>query len=43
MLDKTVPKIYHRFGFRPVLRAEEEREGWRIVSEKTGIDFLQYL
>ena len=24
MLDKTVPKIYHRFGFRPVLRAEEE-------------------
>ena len=36
-------KVYHRFGFRPVLRTEAEREGWRIVSEKTGIDFLQYL
>lgn len=36
-------KVYHRFGFRPVLRTEAELEGWRIVSEKTGIDFLQYL
>lgn len=33
-------KVYHRFGFRPELRSEREIEGWRIVSEKTGIDFL---
>ena len=32
-------KVYHRFGFRPMIRAEEEIEGWRIVSRKTGIDF----
>ena len=31
---------YHRFGFRPEARAEEEIRGWSIVSEKTGIDFL---
>ena len=36
-------RVYHRFGFRPVLRERREVEGWRIVSEKTGIDFLQYL
>ena len=34
-------KVYHRFGFKPLLRAEEEREGWRIVSEKSGIDFMK--
>ena len=33
-------KVYHRFGFVPVLREEAEIEGWRIVSEKTGINFL---
>ena len=32
-------KAYHRFGFRPFLRAPQEAEGWRIVSEKSGIDF----
>ncbi len=36
-------KVYHQFGFRPVLREEKEIEGWRIVSEKTGIDFMQYI
>ena len=33
-------RVYHRFGFRPEVRAEEEIRGWSIVSEKTGIDFL---
>ena len=32
-------KVYHEFGFRPVIHGEDERRGWRIVSEKTGIDF----
>ena len=32
-------KVYRRFGFAPYVRAEEEIEGWRIVSEKTGFDF----
>ena len=36
-------RLYHRFGFRPVLRSEEERGGWKVVSEKSGIDFLQYI
>lgn len=36
-------KVYHRFGFRPVVREEKEIEGWRIVSEKSGIDFMQYI
>ena len=36
-------KVYHRFGFRPLLRKGCEAEGWKIVSDKTGIDFLQYL
>ena len=36
-------KVYHRFGFRPLLRKCCEAEGWKIVSDKTGIDFLQYL
>ena len=34
-------KLYHRFGFRPMIRDESELEGWRIVSEKTGIDFMK--
>lgn len=29
-------RLYHRFGFRPVLRSEEERGGWKVVSEKSG-------
>lgn len=33
-------KVYYRFGFRPLISSEEEAEGWKIVSEKTGIDFL---
>lgn len=32
-------KVYHQFGFAPLIREERELEGWRIVSEKTGIDF----
>lgn len=32
-------KVYHRFGFLPEIGQEREREGWRIVSQKTGIDF----
>ena len=32
-------KVYHDFGFRPVIRGADEERGWRIVSEKTGIDF----
>ena len=36
-------KVYHRFGFRPLLRKGCEAEGWKIVSDRTGIDFLQYL
>lgn len=31
-------RVYHEFGFRPVIRGEEDKRGWRIVSEKTGID-----
>ena len=33
-------RVYRRFGFVPMLCAEAEIEGWRIVSEKTGIDFI---
>lgn len=36
-------KVYHRFGFCPEVREEKELEGWRIVSEKTGIDFMKDL
>ena len=36
-------RIYHRFGFRSMVRDESEIEGWRIVSEKTGIDFMKEL
>ena len=31
-------KVYHEFGFRPMLRDPAEREGWRLVSDLTGID-----
>ena len=34
-------KVYHRFGFRPMSVGEGDAEGWRIVSEKTGIDFIR--
>lgn len=34
-------KVYHRFGFRPAIGSDEETEGWKIVSQKTGIDFLK--
>lgn len=34
-------KVYNTFGFVPWIREEGEREGWRIVSEKTGIDFMK--
>lgn len=34
-------KVYRAFGFSPMIREAKEREGWRIVSEKTGIDFLK--
>lgn len=36
-------KVYRAFGFKPMLRDDKEREGWRIVSEMTGIDFLKEL
>lgn len=36
-------KVYHRFGFRPDVREENQIEGWRIVSERTGIDFMKDL
>ena len=31
-------RVYHEFGFRPMLRGPSDREGWRLVSEKTGLD-----
>ena len=36
-------KVYRAFGFAPMIREEKEIEGWRIVSEKTGIDFLKLI
>lgn len=36
-------KVYHQFGFRPLVASEKEIEGWRIVSQKTGIDFMKYI
>lgn len=33
-------RMYHRFGFYPQIREERDRDGWKIVSEKSGIDFL---
>ena len=32
-------RVYHEFGFRPMICADCERRGWSIVAEKTGIDF----
>ena len=32
-------KVYHRFGFRPLLRNRCEAEGWKIVSDRTGSTF----
>ena len=34
-------KVYRHFGFRPLADSPEQLEGWRIVSEKTGIDFIR--
>lgn len=34
-------KVYRAFGFRPLVKSQQEFEGWRIVSEKTGIDFIR--
>ena len=34
-------RVYREFGFRPVIHGEDDKRGWRIVSEKTGIDFLK--
>ena len=34
-------KVYRSFGFHPLLQNEREIDGWRLVSEKTGIDFLK--
>ena len=36
-------KVYARFGFRPFVQNEHEAEGWKIVSEKTGIDFSKII
>lgn len=36
-------RLYAKFGFHPVLRAESEREGWQIVSDKAGMDFMKDL
>lgn len=33
-------RMYHRFGFAPMIRSDADREGWKIVSEKAGADFL---
>ena len=34
-------KVYDQFGFRPDARTDRELEGWKIASEKAGIDFLR--
>ena len=36
-------KVYHRFGFMPFVQKPEETEGWRIVSAKSGIDFMRFI
>ena len=33
-------KVYHKFGFRALVRSEKEAEGWKIVEEKTKLKFL---
>lgn len=32
-------RIYWEFGFRPAPWSVRDREGWEIVSQKTGLDF----
>ena len=34
-------RMYHRYGFRAEPRSDRDLVGWKIVSEKTGIDFLK--
>lgn len=34
-------RMYHRFGFRAWITDEKEPEGWKVVFEKTGIDFMK--
>ena len=37
-------RLYHRFGFHPVPRSEEERAGWKEGRfRKVRNDFLQYI
>ena len=36
-------RMYNRFGFRPVIREERELRGWKIVSEKSGVDFMKMI
>ncbi len=36
-------KVYHQFGFKPFIQKAEEAEGWRIVSQKSGIDFTRII
>lgn len=33
-------RMYHRFGFNAHANNEREEKGWKIVSEKTNIDFF---
>ena len=32
-------RVYHEFGFHPLVCEKRERRGWSIVADKTGIDF----
>lgn len=34
-------RMYHRFGFRPEVRSEEDVKGWRIVGERTGMSLIE--
>ena len=34
-------KVYHQFGFKPQIIDPAQIEGWKIVSDKTGIDFIK--
>ena len=36
--------VYNRrFGYYPVAKSEKEFEGWRIVSERSGVDYISML
>ncbi|MBQ9952038.1 MAG: GNAT family N-acetyltransferase [Clostridia bacterium] len=35
-------RMYRRFGFAPQIRSDADREGWQIVSEKSGVGFLNH-